>query len=237
MPNFPSWSLTVSAGLRASVVARQLVTNYNLMESSLRQAMGAMPSIEAHRKALQTDSGSVASGAYSHFYLGGITASQHHDKNHGTTHITATDPVPLASAGRNGLISSTLQAGLGTIKAWSDKPVAVGRYVGNYISGTSVSQLINLGFRPVLLKVQHKSTAHGMWETYGGQAFPYEVWYHSVSTRGTYEGNNIKHSYLSAGAVKTIRITNKNQSTQGFRVYSTLCNKNAVTYYFLAVGG
>ncbi len=226
MPNFPSWSLTVTAGLRASAVARQLVTNYNLMESSLRQAMGAMPNIEAHRKAVQADGGSVASGFYSHFYLGGITASQHHDKHHGTTHITSVDPVPVASANGNGLMSSTLHAKLDTLATGNIKPIIVGWYVGGYASAALTSQYVNLGFTPAMLKIQHKESTMGMWEAYNGEPF---AEYHSVSILGTSGGNPVKHKVVSG--VHTVKIV-----TNGFKVYSTFCNKNVATYYFLAVG-
>ena len=225
MANFPNWTFTVSSGVKASSAAKALVTNYNLMESSLRQAMGAMPSIEAHRRALQSDDGTLSSGAYSHFYLGGISASQHHGKLHGTTHITSVDPIPVASAAGNGVMSSSMFVKLSGLSSTSNKkPIIAGRYVGTYNHITEAppaSQFVNLGFTPRLVKVQHETAAIGMWEVYNGCA---TVWFHAVT------GAAVDAHYMQGGA-STISIV-----TNGFTVFSTYCNQNTVNYYFMAIG-
>ena len=222
MANFPNWTFTVSSGVKASSAAKALVTNYNLMESSLRQAMGAMPSIEAHRRALQSDDGTLSSGAYSHFYLGGISASQHHGKLHGTTHITSVDPIPVASAAGNGVISSSMFVKLSGLSSTSNKkPIIAGRFVGNYTGTSPASQFVNLGFTPRMIKVQHQESAIGMWEVYNGCV---TVWFHAVT------GASVNGHYMQGGA-STISIV-----TNGFKAVSTYCNQNGVNYYFMAVG-
>lgn len=221
--NFPIWTFTVSSGTKASTAVKALVTNYNLMESAVRIAMGAMPSLEAYRKSLQQDNGNLSSGGISHTRLCNITASQHHTKLHGTTHITITDAIPMASTNSDGLMSSTQYQKVSNIASNAPKkPIAVGHYIGNALGAGSASKYINLGFTPSLVKIMKKSDSIGSWEAYNGTA---TVYHHAV-TLPTEAG----HYKMSAAS--TVQII-----ANGFKVVSYWCNQATATYFFVAFGG
>lgn len=149
LASFPHWTQTVSTGTKSSTVFRAIITNYALMQSNLRKAMLPYESMEAWTKSVIVSNKSVT-GLISHNDIT-ITASQHHKKLHGTTHVTATDAIPLTTSTKHGLLSTTNYRKINTISTNANyRPIVVGKYIANY---PTASQTINIGFRPRYVKI------------------------------------------------------------------------------------
>jgi predicted metalloprotease with PDZ domain len=107
MANFPNWAQTVTSGMKSSTIMRLIITNYILLQSQIRNAIGAYGSFDNYMKAMYTSAGYLIPDSIQHDVIKNITASQHHTQHHATTHITATDPIPIGSSTKHGLISTT----------------------------------------------------------------------------------------------------------------------------------
>lgn len=210
---FPSWTpTTITSGIHASTIVRELITNYIAIQTNLSKIRGALADYNSYNKTYYTSTGYVITGGLSHFYLSGVTASQHHNRLHGTSHVTATDPIPIASASANGLMSTSQYAKINTISTnASHNPLKVSKYIGN---NRYVSKYISLGWLADSVKVLMGSNAHIMWEL-------------NRTHLKTHKHYHLGHSYYPLSSSLTIRAT-------GFSAIGS-CNITNLTYYFLAL--
>ena len=218
--SFPHWTQTVSTGTKASTVFRTIITNYALIQSNLRKTMLPYESMEGLIKSFSVTNQSI-SGLLSHEDIV-RTASQHHKKLHATSHITATDMIPLATSTANGLMSTTIFNKQKTISSNANsRRINVSNYIGNgNFTPPWVSKSITLGWRPRYIKIFQQNTnaglpLHAIFEKIDGNAM---VIKHKVST--------LAHQAI-AGSMLVINNT-------GFKVYNS-CNVTYWKHIYLAM--
>ncbi len=225
MANFPNWTQTVTSGMQASTIMRLIITNYILLQSQVRNAMGAYSNFEGYMKAMFSSTGHLLPETLQHDIIKNITTNQHHTKFHATSHVTATNAIPIATSTKPGLISTTLYKKVyNTVSNANARPITVSSYTGN---GSNLS--IVLGYKPRYMKI-FQTTSRGFvfdipWASKTGIGVPRHGTKHKSLAPGSASGAH--HHALNTQFVTC--------GTSGFTVYVS-ANVNLAHYNFLAIG-
>lgn len=215
---FPHWTQTVSTGTKSSTIFRAIITNYALMQSKYRDAMLPYESMEGFIKGFSVTN-RIVTGIILHDDIV-KTASQHHNKLHATSHITATDMIPLATSTVAGLMSTTQYNKLKTVASNANyRPINVGRFTGTFNNPNFVSQTITLNYRPRYIKIFERGLVSQLTKVYEKIDGNAKIIVHQVSTLAhpTRTGSNI--------------VINNT----GFKA-KWGCNSVGFVYYYLAMG-
>jgi hypothetical protein len=149
MANFPNWTLTVTSGMKASTIMRMIATNYSLLQSQLRSAMGAYSNFEGYMKSAFASNGALLPETLSHDIFSNIATNQHHLKFHATSHVNGVDNIPIVTSTKPGLISTTLYKRIyETVSGATPRPITVSSY-----TGSGGDKYIALGYRPKYVKI------------------------------------------------------------------------------------
>ena len=243
MADFPNWNpATAVASIYCSAGwVSTFQDNLSSFQTAMRDAMGTFSTLASYLHVEQATGGGFES--LYHASVLGVTASQHHNKLHATSHITgASDAIPVASANTRGLMGSAQFVKLSNVVASATKnrfslssytgraSAVTGEYQGAWQrseyqgawqaqeSGGGGVQTVSLGWQPDMVII---------WKT-GSDSTSFEY---------IYGADNVIHHTLTAGtgahscrAAASLIQTNAN----GFTVKGS-CNATSIAYKYWAI--
>jgi len=120
----------------------------SLMQQQIKSAMWSKSTLGQFLHVQQDNAGNFAS--LHHASLLGITASQHHNRIHATSHYPgASDPIRLATSGRDGFMNTTHYKKVSSLVASGTRNAfKASKYVG-----AGASRQVTLGWQPDFVKV------------------------------------------------------------------------------------
>ncbi len=182
MGNFPNWTpFTATNSMSVLTFANIMISNIVSAQKVITSVAQAQYTLKNYTRMTLDNNGNLVSLALlSHDALVSITANQHHNQIHASTHISSADPVVTACATHAGLMSAQQRNRLYALALGATRNRIK---CGSYIGDGAISQQVTVGFNPRFLKIYKGSTAVEM-----SEYLRYEPWLFRHHATG--------HSYL-----------------------------------------
>lgn len=173
MAKYPSYIATLSPVTNRTIygtaIAKELQNELLAIQADYASTIGSYGSLASYFSIIYTPGGNIKYHAISHPAIGNITASQHHNKIHGTSHVTGTDPIPLSSSERKGLMTPDQ---LYVLKTAQSNATSIRMHSGTYVgTGAQFYNSIYLGFMPTFVRILCKNT--NFWYRFFGNSSQY----------------------------------------------------------------
>ncbi len=156
MAIFPKWNaITASSGAGGATWANILISNIIAAQAQIASVIQTENSLNNYIRLTLDKTGKISSVGYSHEFLSNVSASQHHNRLHGSAHVNNTDNIATASATHYGLMSPAQLSKLNNMVTGATENHVVGSvYIGN---GSTL--IVTLGFQPSWVKIIQASSA------------------------------------------------------------------------------
>lgn len=211
---FPRMSLRTRI---STAYGNKLLDEFSVFQTDYRHCIGGFSTLATYLMVARSSTGVwSASGLIYHSNLTGITSGAHHVKLHATSHLGATDPIPLACVTQPGLMASTLASKLTNIITGATRNnVARNNYTGSGGAG----RVITLPFQAQSVRLVRDTGSNGTYDIYSWH------WRLSVSNPLAERGTN--HRGTTAHDI---------QATSAGFVVTNAANEAGKPYYYVAVG-
>lgn len=174
---YPSYTPQITSTTYCTVgYVNELNDNIKALMTDVYKAKGNSSTLKSFVRTTFTTTGTIKAGVIRHAILSEVQPDTHHNKIHGDNHTNGIDDIPVVTASRKGLLTTTLASKANSIATNATKnQLTYLTYTGN---NRNAPQFVTVGFTPQFVNVlclqkffftgMVANVGVGLWEAFEG---------------------------------------------------------------------